>query len=78
MIKVTQRTQPLLSKEKQQAYWSFIKAGYSGGRRIDQNLNEYFDKQKLIRDTQKLRISHLARPTQVSVNDWVKLFKLSS
>ena len=75
MIKITHRYKYLLSKKHQQKYWQFVKTGYSGGRRIDQNLKGYFSKQELVKLTQQVGFSHQARPTQIGVKSWANLFK---
>jgi 23S rRNA (adenine-N6)-dimethyltransferase len=75
LFKIKQRNHPLVANEEKNSYKQFVKQGYGGGRRLKQNLSGYFSTNRLNKITQKLGISINAKPTEISLDEWIKLFK---
>lgn len=75
MFRATKRTEPLVSKDRKQQYEAFIKAGFGGGRRIDQNLAQYFDTATLKRLGKTYNFSWNAQPSELSFSQWLQLFE---
>jgi 23S rRNA (adenine-N6)-dimethyltransferase len=75
LLKVNKREAPLIHYENKKEYREFIKQGFGGGRRLKQNLSPYFSSYELNTITQDIGISINAKPTEVGLLKWIKLFK---
>jgi len=73
-LRFQKRKEALISVVQKGEYFKFVKQGFGGGRRINQNLSDYFSNQKLNQITQRLGIPFDAKPTEVSLKDWIDLF----
>ncbi len=74
MFQAKKRAVPLVSDERKKKYAAFIKAGFGGGRRIDQNLVKYFDRAELKKLAKMYNFSFNAQPSNLSFPQWLKLF----
>ena len=75
LLKVDRKNDPLVSDKNKGKYQRFIKQGFGGGRRIKQNLSDYFSTDRLNKITQDIGISINAKPTEISLDKWIKLFR---
>ncbi len=75
LLKVNKRENPLIPDDNKKEYKEFIKQGFGGGRRLKQNLSGYFSSQELNTITQDIGISINDKPTKVSLQKWLELFK---
>lgn len=78
IIKITPK-ENLLQKNKilPKDFFDFLKKSFSGKRKtITNGLKHYFeDKEKMIETLDRLDISHKSRPENLTVDNWIEIFK---
>ena len=74
MIAIKKRAELLLPWTDRPAYQQLIRQGFGGGRRLEHNLKTVMAKPDLARICQKLGVSLSARPSDLSVEQWVGLY----
>lgn len=74
-LKIIKRKKAWIKNADKNEYREFVEQGYKGGRRINQNLSNYFSNKELNQITQILKINFDSKPTDVCLKNWIKLFK---
>lgn len=75
MMSVWKRNKPLVEMRLTREYQKFVKQGFGGGRRVDTNLRRFCSKIELNRLGRRLGFSEKAKPSDLSVKQWINLFE---
>lgn len=78
MIAISKRKHPLIDTAQQKPYRQFLKQAFCGGKRLDTNLHPFFSKSQFTYLSRKLNFPYNARPTNLSFDQWRKLFITSA
>ncbi len=75
LFRVDQRKHSLIYDKDKNKYKQFVRQGFGGGRRLKQNLSGYYSADRLNKITQGLGVSINAKPSEISLLNWINLFK---
>ncbi|HBL52473.1 MAG: hypothetical protein A3D24_00915 [Candidatus Blackburnbacteria bacterium RIFCSPHIGHO2_02_FULL_39_13] len=75
LLKITKKTEALLPLSLKSQYEHFVKTGFRSGRRLEDNLSGLISKPLYIQYAQRLGFSGNAKPTNLTLEKWIKLFR---
>lgn len=75
IFRFSKRSQPLLSVDEKRRYQEFIELGFGQGMPVFKNLRRRYGEQRALRLLLELGISKKARPANLSLNQWINLYK---
>lgn len=75
LLRFTLLQQPLLPFKKKQSYQAFITRGFGNGQSVRQNLIKFYSRPEVDRALQNYSIRNNARPGELKLEQWVKIYK---
>lgn len=75
MLSITRRTQPLLDPTRHDQYISLLRQGFTGGGRLQVSLRSILSPKQLARMSKEFDFAIDSRGTDLSLAQWVALFK---
>ncbi len=74
LLRITKLEKPLISPQQFSAYRQFITRGFTGGRRLTQNLRPFFTPADLNLAASRLEFSPNSMPSALTFPQWLNLF----
>lgn len=75
LLRFSKKHSPLLSWNEKEKFSEFVKQGFKYGQAIYQNLKGVYKDDVLKNAVVKVAIGKKKKPTQVSLNQWIRLYK---
>lgn len=75
MLRFVRRSYPLIPETEKFRFQQFITNIFGGGRRMSQNLTRVFESYQIKHLTQQLKINLDAKPSNLSLEQWLSLYK---
>lgn len=75
MIRFKKRSDMVLSLSEKPNYQKFIQLGFGHGLEVFKNLNRVYGYNKTLNTIRKLQIKKDARPSQLSLQQWINLYR---
>lgn len=76
MIRIKQKEEAMLPIDTISRYKAFILHGFGQGQSVLQNLGRYYPKNIVLKHLHRLGIPKSAKPSHITLNQWLKLFQL--
>jgi len=76
LLRIQKRSEMLLTVSQRKRYEDFIRQGFMGGKRIDQNLAPLINRKQLNNLSEELGFRLTDKPSELRVSKWVELYKL--
>jgi len=78
MWRITKRHQPLIPSEEMKNFKKFIELAFGNGANVDLNLKQLLSREQLKSLSNKLSFNFKRKPSYLSQEQWVQLYKLAT
>lgn len=75
LLRFTKKSTPLLPWSERYKYQQFVKAGFGQGQAVRNNLKTHFSTQQIDQALHSLSVSKKAKPQNISLSNWIELYR---